>query len=41
MDAELTERGCFEVRRQDADFPCDELIADFLQELVGRQHALG
>lgn len=30
MDAELTEWGGFEVRCQDADFPCDELIADFL-----------
>ena len=39
MDAALTEGGGFEVRCQDADFPCDEFVADFLQKLVGREHS--
>lgn len=41
MGKSLTERGGFEVRGQNADFPGDEFVADFFQELVGGQHAFG
>lgn len=35
----LTQGRGLEVRRQDADFPRDEFVADLLEKLVGCQHA--
>lgn len=38
MDTHLTQRGGSEMRCQDADFPRDELVADFLQKFIGCEH---